>query len=281
MWKGLTFAMAMLALSLFAQNSVAAKVTLTIDDLPYVGNTKQDPGKLRRERKRFLQVLATLKEYHIPASGFVVANSIEPGQWELLEQFHQAGNIIANHSYSHMNLNSHSASQFMNDVQKAGTILQPLMSDPKYFRYPFLATGRNCQTYLQVQDDLKQQGYVIVPVTIDSKDFKLNYRLHAIPWRQRKSYLPSFKRRYLNATWASAKKAQAKTMKVMHRPVTQIMLIHMNTLNAYFLGDLIHMMQKHGYQFVSLPEAMSDPYYQKLAARDRRYQEKRCHSATN
>ena len=72
----------------------AAEVALTIDDLPYVGKAAHNPGKLRRENKRFKKVLETLKLTQVPATGFVVAGYIEPGQWELINAFHQSGFIV-------------------------------------------------------------------------------------------------------------------------------------------------------------------------------------------
>ncbi|MCH9643619.1 MAG: polysaccharide deacetylase family protein [Gammaproteobacteria bacterium] len=248
-------------------SATAKEVALTIDDLPYVGNARDNPGKLRRQNKRFLKILNTLQAEDVPAAGFVVPGSIDHGQWELLEKFKQAGNIIANHSFSHQSLNRISADQFIEDIKKADEVIAPLMSTPKYFRYPFLATGRNCATYLKVKRYLENNGYVIVPVTIDTKDFKLNHRFHQVPWRQRRANLGYFRHEYLNKINHSIHQAERKTQKREGRPVRQIVLIHMNTLNAYFLKDMIQLFREQGYRFVSLPRVMEDPYYEHFNSR--------------
>ena len=54
----------------------------------------------------------------------------------------------------------------------------------------------------------------------------------------------------------TAEKAQQK----MHRPVNHILLLHMNTLNAYVIEDIIKLYQRHDYHFITLAEAMQDPY---------------------
>ena len=252
-----------LFIALFITVTIRAReVALTIDDLPYVGKAANNPGKLRRERKRFKMVLHTLQTEKVPATGFVVANYIEDGQWDLLKAFHQSDNIIGNHSFSHQNLNQVGAERFIQDVAKADKILAPLMSKPKYFRYPFLAVGHRCKTYLKVRHFLQQHGYLIAPVTIDSKDYKLNERFHAVPWRQRKHHMHRFEQKYLRFIAGQIQKAEQKTQRIAGRPVKQILLIHMNTLNAYFLPAVIHLFRQKGYKFVTLPEAMSDPYYQ-------------------
>ena len=35
----------------------------------------------------------------------------------------------------------------------------------------------------------------------------------------------------------------------------------MNTLNSHFLGDAIRMYKQNGYRFVTLAQAMQDPFY--------------------
>jgi len=248
-------------LLLFAYGTFAQKeVALTIDDLPFVGNAKGNPKKLKREERRYYMIIDTLRSYNVPAMGFVVAGAIEPGQMALLEQFKQDGNIIANHSYSHRALGSN-ATRFIKDLDKADKILAPLMSDPKYFRYPYLATGRGCKAYLAVRKYLKEHNYVIVPVTIDGKDFSLNYQLYAVPYSARKSRLPYFRQRYLNRVRNNIHKAERQTEKKAGRPVKQIFLIHMNLLNAYFLGDIIQLFRDEGYKFITVPEALEDPFY--------------------
>lgn len=228
---------------------MAAKtVVLTIDDLPYVGNTHHHPGKLRRENKRFNTILKTLKEKKISVVGFVVAGSIEPGQWELLQKFQQAGHVIANHTYDHVNLNATSAQHFIHSIAKADETLKPLMTGIKYFRYPYLAAGNSEHKRRSVYDYLVSQHYVIVPVTIDSKDFDFNLRLHSIPWRQRQHHLGRLRANYLATIRRNVRKAERR----YGTNITQILLIHMNTINAYFLANVIDQFRAQGYSFVPL-----------------------------
>lgn len=239
----------------------AAQVALTIDDLPYLGKAIGDPGKIRRENNRFKIILNTLIEQHIPATGFVVTDSIEPGQWELLNEFHQAGNIIGNHTHDHIKLKTTNGEEFIKSIDRADKILAPLLSHPKYFRFPYLTRSKSCKTNLLVKEYLTKNNYVIAPVTIDAKDFYLNQQLHAIPWRRRKKMLPAFRHRYMDLINHQIDKAERKAMKQAHRPIKQILLIHMNTLNAHFLSDIIKLFRKRGYEFISLPDALQDPYY--------------------
>ena len=266
---------------LFSVNVLYAKeIALTIDDLPFVGKIRGDVGKYRREHKRFMTILQTLQQYQVPATGFVTAGSIEPGQWEWLTAFKQAGNIIGNHSYSHRSLSRLPADSYIDDVKKADEVLAPLLSSPKYYRYPYLAEGAGTPKYNVVRDYLFSHNYVVAPVTVDSKDFGTNFRFLAIPWQQRKQHLESFRQRYLNFIWSQTIKAEKEAEKKGNRPINVILFIHMNTLNAYFIEDIIKLYQKHGYRFISLPEALQDPYYAKAKPNSETLTAKRLHHVT-
>ncbi|AHE67529.1 putative xylanase/chitin deacetylase [Legionella oakridgensis ATCC 33761 = DSM 21215] len=230
------------------------EIAITIDDLPFVGTTHNKPGNLQREQERFMKIMQSLIDHQVPATGFVVGGTIEQGQWQLLEDFKKAGFVIGNHTYSHANLNRTNPKQYINDIARADQILTPLMSKPKYFRYPYLAEGKG-EAKQEVQNFLIENDYIIAPVTIDSKDFRFNEQLLAINWRERNKYLNQIKKRYLDYIWQQTLRAEKKSQ---DKPVSkQILLIHANLLNSHAMGDIIQMYKDHGYQFVSLSEVLS------------------------
>ena len=236
--------------------SEVREIAITIDDLPFVGSANGKASNLQREHDRFMKILQTLRDKNVPATGFVIAGSIEKGQWELLEQFQQAGFILGNHTYSHRSLNSVSAEKYIEDVDKADKILTPLMTTPKYFRYPYLAESKGDKKQ-KVYDYLTEHQYIIAPVTIDSKDFLFNSQLFAIPYRLREQNLNRLKQRYLAYIWSQTVRAENKAKKFNgDKPVKQILLIHANLINSYCLGDIIDLYQQHGYRFISLADAL-------------------------
>jgi len=230
------------------------EIALTIDDLPFVGTNGNDEGNLRRTRERFMNILNSLVVNQIPATGFIIAGSIAKGQWELLEAFRKEGFELGNHTYSHANFNRLTAEEYINEIAKADKVLEPIMTQPKYFRYPYLAegTGEKKQT---VHDYLAANQYTVAPVTIDSKDYQFNGRFVNISWRVRKQYLNQIKQQYLAYIWKQTVKAE-KQAKDPH--AKQILLIHANLLNSFCLSDIIQMYKKHGYRFITLDEALTN-----------------------
>jgi peptidoglycan/xylan/chitin deacetylase (PgdA/CDA1 family) len=230
--------------------AVERQIAITIDDLPFVGFANNNAALLKREEARFLNILQPLIDNNVPVTGFVIAGAIEKGQWQWLEQFQQAGFVLGNHTYSHANLNAMSAKKYKVDVEKADKILAPLMSSPKYFRYPFLAEGKGAKRQ-EIQDYLEANNYIVAPVTVDSKDFVFNAKLYTVPSRLRAQKVRQIKPQYLAYIWNQTLRTQNS------RNSKQILLIHANLLNSYCMSDIIEMYKKHGYRFISLSDALN------------------------
>jgi peptidoglycan/xylan/chitin deacetylase (PgdA/CDA1 family) len=252
MLKQLLLLTALFSSAGFAQER---EIAITIDDLPLVASRMNNPGNIQRSTERFNQIVETFKKYKVPATGFVIAGAIEKGQWAFLEQFRQAGFMLGNHTYSHYDLNHMSAEKYIADIDRADKILAPIMTTPKYFRYPYLAEG-NKESKPKVLDYLKEHNYTVAPVTIDSKDFEFNEMTYKVPYHSRIEYIQKLKPRYLAYIWKQTllaeKNADGKNGK-------QILLIHANILNSYVLSDILEMYQKNGYKFISLTEALTNP----------------------
>lgn len=231
------------------------EIAITIDDLPFVAASYKNEAALKRTHDRFMEIIKALTDYQVPTTGFVIGGAIGTGDWQLLEAFHQAGFIIGNHTYNHLNLNQTTSEKYIDNIAKTDRALTPLLSNPKYFRYPYLAEGRGA-TKEQVQKYLTDNNYQIAPVTIDSKDYRFNEELYHVAYRARVQYVPQLKQRYLAYIWHETERAEKRAD---GKPVKQILLLHANLLNSYCLGDILKMYQEHGYRFISLKEALSNP----------------------
>ena len=231
------------------------EIAITIDDLPLVASRMNTPGNQQRSTERFTKIIDALTDNKVPASGFVIGGAIEKGQWAFLEQFRKAGLMIGNHTYSHYSLNQVGAEKYIADIARADKVLDPIITEPKYFRYPYLAEGNKTSKPL-VYNYLVEHHYTVAPVTIDSKDFQFNEQLYKVPYRERESYINKIKPRYLAYIWKETLRAEKQTN---GQPAKQILLIHANLLNSYALNDIIQMYKKNGYRFISLTDALKNP----------------------
>ncbi|KTD25634.1 MULTISPECIES: polysaccharide deacetylase family protein [Legionella] len=233
------------------------EIAITIDDLPLVASKMSTLHDQLLAMERFTNIVSALVEYKVPATGFVIAGAIERGQWRFLEQFRHAGFLLGNHTYSHYNLNQMSAEQYIADIERAEKKLSPLISKPKYFRYPYLAEGDSVSKQ-KVGAYLSKHHYTIAPVTIDSRDYDFNALIYKIPFHLRAYYIKGLKPFYLIYIWQKTLQAE-KRAEEEGQGTRQILLLHANLLNSYLLKDVLELYRKNGYKFISLSEALENP----------------------
>lgn len=251
-WLGLVSLFCILNTPCFAEEH---EIAITIDDLPFVGSGTNTPGNLKRTQERFMAMVNTLVENQVPATGFAIGGAVAKNEWELLESFRNQGLTIGNHTYTHKSLNGMTAEKYIADIEHADSTLAPVMTEPKYFRYPYLAEGKG-EKKEKVHEWLAAHNYTIAPVTIDSKDYEFNAQFYRIPYRQRPQSLKSFKKRYLAFIWQQTLRADKKAKRIEGQPIKHILLIHANLINSLCLADIIELYRSNGYKFITLGEAL-------------------------
>lgn len=228
----------------FAQKRTLA---LTIDDLPFVGES---------QNFHLNMIINTLKSNEIPATGFIIAGEVTNRNWPMLRKFREAGFGLGNHTMTHKSLNKIATNAYIQEIDEADKILSPLMTEPKYFRYPYLTMGTGNKKD-KVLDYLSIKNYHVAPVTIDSRDFVFNQLLLGVAEPERRHFLTLLKPCYLDYIWQQTLKAEEHNQ-LAHKPdQPQILLIHANLLNAYVLPDIIQLYREKGYQFVKLSDALN------------------------
>lgn len=238
------------ALNVSAFATQEREIAITIDDLPFVGSGSSTPSSLKRTQDRFMAIVKALVDNQVPATGFAIGGAVAKNEWDLLETFRNQGFALGNHTYTHRSLGAISANKYIEDIERADTRLAPVLTEPKYFRYPYLAEGTGAKKQ-KVMDYLAAHQYIIAPVTIDSKDYEFNAQFYRLPYSKRAQNLKQFKKRYLAYIWKQTLAAEK------NRPGKQILLIHANLLNSLCLEDIIELYKKNGYKFISLAEALN------------------------
>lgn len=242
-------------------------IAVTIDDLPVV-STRRDIEN-RREITR--KLLSHVKKAKVPAIGFVNENKLYDGdsrdgaQIDLLRMWLDAGLELGNHTYSHRSLNTIPLGDYQADVLKGEAITRELLARKKktlrYFRHPFLQTGRSLEIKTQFDAFLAKHGYTIAPISFDNADYIFSRAYDnafdkndtALMKRVGEAYVP-----YMEAKlgyW------ERQSTKLFGREIGQTLLIHANFINCDYFDDLAAMFKRRGYKFVTLEEALKDDAY--------------------
>jgi peptidoglycan/xylan/chitin deacetylase (PgdA/CDA1 family) len=249
-----------LALLLFvAFGAMGAEIAVTFDDLPAV--QAGEPIAVQRRLTRSL--LAQLTARKIPAVGFVnMSKLVTEAHAGLLDRWMEAGFELGNHTYSHSDLHHVSADAFEEDVVKGEAPLREVIHKHhgtlRYFRHPFLHTGRTDEVRARIDAFLAKRGYTVAPVTIDNSEWIFARAYELAKDVQKKKVVDA----YLDYMLAKVAYHDGEAKKLFGREIRQVLLVHANALNAAVFGRLADRLTKHGHRFITLERALQDPAYQ-------------------
>jgi peptidoglycan/xylan/chitin deacetylase (PgdA/CDA1 family) len=241
---------------------LAPQIAITFDDLPAHGPLP--PGETRLEV--ISKIVTALRDANLPPTyGFVNGARIDeqPTDAAVLQTWHAAGNPLANHSWSHMNLNRHSLQEFEQDVVRNEPLLASSMKqqDWHWFRYPFLAEGDTPEKQTVFRYFLREHGYRIAAVTMSFGDYLWNEPYARCKAKGDAATTELLQSTYLAAASESADYYRSISRTLYQRDIPYVLLMHVGAFDAEMLPRLLRLYRDQGFKFVILPEAESDEFY--------------------
>lgn len=236
------------------------EVAITMDDFNWNKSLRLSPDERNRAILQALRSHGDLK-----AALFVACKNADSVKGkELLREWDRAGHLIANHSFSHKELNSSkiTAEVFTADIAKCDEIIRSYPRFQKLFRFPYLKEGDTAAKRDAVRAFLEQHGYRNGHVTIDASDWAIEVRLSARLNKDPAEDVTPYRGFYLNHMWERSLYYDDLSRKVLGRSVKHTILMHYNLLNALFLGDLLDMFKSKGWKLINAQEAFKDPVFQ-------------------
>ena len=131
----------------------------------------------------------------------------------------------------------------------------------RYFRHPYLDVGRDLQTRRAAEAFLAQRGYRIAPVTMDAWDWMFARVYEDARKRADSALQQQIVSAYLSYTTAVFDYFEKFSKDLIGYEPKQILLLHGNWLEADHIGELVELLRKRGYQFVTLQDALGDSAY--------------------
>ena len=250
-----------------AQVKVDRQVAVTIDDLP-AGMADRLPAA--QITAMTAKLLGTLRDQKIPVVGFVNERKLyKPGEVDerikMLQMWLDYGFELGNHSFSHQSLNQIELKDWEDDVVQGESVLRILLAPKKlrlrYFRHPYLDTGRDLTTRRKAEEFLTQRGYRIAPVTLDGWDWAFAGIYEDAKQRNDTALQDRIVKDYLAHHDAEFAWAEELSRKVVGYEPKQVLLLHASNLEADHIGELLDLLRKRGYRFITLEDALGDQAY--------------------
>jgi peptidoglycan/xylan/chitin deacetylase (PgdA/CDA1 family) len=249
-----------------AQQPPDRQVAITIDDLPAAANSMSAAEIINMTSK----LLGTLRDQKVPVVGFVNEKKLYrfgevDDRIKALRLWLDYGFELGNHTFSHLSLNQAGLQAWEDDVIQGESVIRLLLAEHKmplrYFRHPFLDTGRDLQTRRQAEAFLAARGYRIAPITLDAWDW-----MYAPLYDDARQRGDSALQQQLVTSYLShsdevfAYFEQLAKQTIGYEP-KQILLLHANQLEADHIGELLDLLRERGYRFITLGDALSDQAY--------------------
>lgn len=234
----------------------AKRIAVTMDDFNIGFNIRLNP------RERNERILEAFAKHNHKAAGFVTGRFVDTkfGE-EVVQSWSDAGHMIGNHTYSHMNSSNEDTETIKADILKNDVLLSKYVGYEKIFRFPFLAEGGDLEKISDYRSFMKEQGFQNAAVTMDSIDWYTTDRMEKRLRQDDKADLEPYREYYVEAVVKLAAHFQSLAERVGYPNLPHAMLMHHNILNGLFLDDVLTALKADGWSMVDAKDAFEHPIY--------------------
>jgi peptidoglycan/xylan/chitin deacetylase (PgdA/CDA1 family) len=242
-------------------------VAITVDDLP-AGNANNMTGADILEMTT--KLVGTLHQQNIPVVAFVNEQKLYKlgevdDRIKSLNLWLDNGFELGNHTFSHASLNKVGLQAWEEEVIRGETVTHFLMAQHKmkerYLRHPYLDSGLDIQTRRASEAFLSSRGYQIAPITMDAWDWMFGGVYQEARKRGDTALEKQLVDAYLSYTTTIFDYYEKMAKSMLGYQPKHILLLHATWLEADHIGDVLDLLRKRGYQFITLEDALSDPIY--------------------
>lgn len=242
-------------------------VAITIDDLPAASANTMTGAEIFEMTNK---LLSALRDQKVPAIGFVNEEKLYKlgdvdDRIKALNLWLDDGFELGNHTFAHTSLNRVPLQVWEEEVIRGETVTKLLLAQHKmklrFLRYPYLDAGLDLQTRREAEAFLTSRGYHVAPVTMDAWDWMYGGIYEDARKQGDAALQQKLVDSYLSYTTTIFDYFEKQSKTLFGYEPKQVLLLHATWLEADHIGDLLDLLRKRGYQFITLADAVSDPAY--------------------
>jgi peptidoglycan/xylan/chitin deacetylase (PgdA/CDA1 family) len=239
-----------------AATEARPEIAFTFDD------AKTAQGGNRSWQEVNERILAALAKHKVKSVLFVCGMRVDSDAGhELVGAWDRGGHLIANHSYSHFNIDKVALTEFQADTLKNEPLITSYPRFSRLFRYPMFKEGNTVDKRDGMRSFLEKHGYRIGRATVDASDWAISARLEDRLKNNTNADVSGYRDFFLHHIWERSQYYHSLARQVLGHPVRHTVLLHHNVLNALFLDDLVGMFVSKGWRPIDAEYAYADPIY--------------------
>ena len=216
-------------------------------------------------------LIQKLKEYKVPATGFLQGGMVSDGEKflpvraNIARLWIDAGFEVGIGGFKHIGLYDTPAEEYIANIEKSEKVTKQLLGDmalpPRYFSYPYLNTGKTVEDRAKVEAWLASRGYTPVKYTFDNQEWMYSYAYDMARNDNDLNTMKEVREAYLDYMGKMFDHYEAYSQEMFGRDIAQTMVLTPGRLITDTADEFFSMATKRGYTFVSIDEAQRDPAY--------------------
>lgn len=242
------------------------EIALTLNDqVRSTGDPNDVDNWCEREdsRENFDRLLAALKQQQMPPTvDFAIGQALDP---QLAQAWVASGNLLGGLTYSRKKPNKSTADEFIDDIARNEQTISPFRlnrpGQPKYFRFPRMKLSLDLEARAKIDQYLRDNGYTVVPATIDAHDDTFNGIYCSAMSRKDDACVNLLKVYFKSLLLDTTLKARQSARELAGHDVKHILVVKADQFTCDFLDDLIAWYKTLGVRFIALNEALGDSFY--------------------
>ena len=245
------------------------KLAIGFVSIPPNDRTADAPNDAQATMRSMIEKLHSHK---IPAIGFLQGGSVSDGEKlypagaDTVRLWRDAGFEIGIGGFRHIWFYNTPYEDYVANVEKNERVARQILAEKnlplRFFSYPFLNTGKTAQERTRFESWLASRGITPVKYTIDNQEWMYSYAYDAARNAGDMSAMNEIRVAFINYMSEVFDHYEAYSQEMFGRDISQTLVLTPSRLVADSADDLFGMIERHGYQFVSMKEALKDEAYQ-------------------
>ncbi len=217
-------------------------------------------------------LIEKLKSHKVPAIGFLQGSMISDGEKlfpvraNIVRLWRDAGFEIGIGNFKHVWFYETPYEDYVAGVEKNEALARKILAEKnlplRFFSYPFLNTGKKADDRLRFEKLLLEKGLAPVKYTIDNQEWMYSYAYDLARNDNDLSSMTEIRVEFINYMSRMFDHYETYSQEIFGRDIAQTMVLTPSRLVTDSADDLFGMIEKRGYEFVPMSEALADEAYQ-------------------